>query len=52
MFFWITMIATAIVLIGVLRFFFNMYNMLMAILMILAEMYPDSDNVRIMMEDE
>ena len=51
MFFWITMIATAIVLIGVLKFFYNMYNMLMAILMILTEVYPDSKNVRIVLED-
>ena len=47
------MIIAAIVVAGVFKFFYNMHNMLMAVLMILAEMYPDSENVRIMMmEDE
>ena len=46
------MTIVAIVLAGVFKFFYSMYNMLMAVLMILAEVYPDSENVRIMMEDE
>lgn len=46
------MIIAAVVMAGVFRFFYNMHNMLMAVLMILAEIYPDSENVRIMMEDE
>lgn len=46
------MIIAAIVVAGVFRFFYSMHNMLMAVLMILAEMHPDSENVRIMMEDE
>ena len=46
------MIIAAIVLAGAFKFFYSMHNMLMAILMILAEMYPDSENVRIVMEDE
>lgn len=46
------MIIVAIVMAGAFKFFYSMYNMLMAALMILAEVHPDSENVRIMMEDE
>lgn len=49
---WIIMVIAAIVLAGVFKFFYGMHNMLMAVLMILAETYPNSENVRIMMEDE
>ena len=45
------MIIVAIVVAGAFKFFYSMYNMLMAVLTILVEMYPDSENVRIMMED-
>ena len=46
------MIIAAIVLAGVFKFFYGMHNMLMAVLMILAETYPNSENVKILMEDE
>lgn len=49
---WIVMIIVAIVMAGVFRLFYNMHNMLMAVLTILVEVHPDSENVRIMMEDE
>lgn len=46
------MIIVAIVMAGAFKFFYSMYNMLMAVLMILAEVHPDSENVKILMEDE